>query len=117
MAGGMPSRHRPGRLPLSARPVIPAPGGEAPIQRRAPARPDGGTGPNAAAGPVSVTGPRPCWVVDHELAPGRWPGLLLEWRKGPQGWRGRVILALAGAEGPLIMEAWLPAGHLRPGGG
>lgn len=111
MAGGMPSSHRPGRLPLSARPVVPPPGGPA-TNRPAmgiPAHP-------GARLPAVGPGARHCWVVDSDLAPGRWPGILMEWQRTPHGWCGRVVLVVPGDAGPVLMEAWFPAGLLRPAG-
>ena len=31
-----------------------------------------------------------CWVLNPAGAPGRWPGLLLEWRRANGEWEGRV---------------------------
>lgn len=58
-----------------------------------------------------------CWVVDPPQSPGRWPGLLTEWRREPSGaWSGRVAWAVDGGAPDLdtvLLQAWLPAHHLR----
>jgi hypothetical protein len=57
---------------------------------------------------------RHCWVLGLPEAPGRWPGLLVEWRRGAQGWEGRVVLALPGSAGVVLVERWLDPVHLEP---
>lgn len=58
-----------------------------------------------------------CWVVDPPQSPGRWPGLLTEWRREPSGaWSGRVAWAVDGAApdvDTVLLQAWLPAHLLR----
>jgi len=79
------------------------------------------------AGEVARTRPvvrRHCWVQGLPDTPGRWPGLLVEWRQpGPEAgsgtgaarWEGRVLYVVAhGVGAPVVVEAWLPAGHLAP---
>jgi hypothetical protein len=56
---------------------------------------------------------RHCWVTDPPEWPGTWPGLLVEWRQHPGGWQGRVIYTITGPHGPVLVETWLPADHLR----
>jgi hypothetical protein len=51
--------------------------------------------------------PRHCWVVDCAYAPRRW-------RLDPDGWQGRVLLAVADRSGPVVVEAWVPSTQLRP---
>jgi hypothetical protein len=60
--------------------------------------------------------PRHVWVDDFEMAPGQWPGLLLEWRKTTPdgGWQVRTILAIPSDDGPVLLESWIPAQHLKP---
>jgi hypothetical protein len=58
---------------------------------------------------------RHCWVRDPPDAPGIWPGLLVEWRQREDGWQGRVAYTLAGEDGPVLVEAWLPADQLKEG--
>jgi hypothetical protein len=56
---------------------------------------------------------RHCWVHDPPGAPGVWPGLLVEWRQGEGGWSGRVTYAVAGPQGTVLVEAWVPAALLE----
>ncbi len=72
--------------------------GPAPAPRRAPAR-------DSTAG-------RHCWVHAPPGADGTVPGLLVEWRQHSGGWQGRVAYAVPGPHGPVLVEAWLPAGSL-----
>lgn len=54
---------------------------------------------------------RHCWVIDAPGHPGRWPGLLLEWRRADDGWLGRVAYAISDLDQPgaRMVERWLPA--------
>jgi hypothetical protein len=54
---------------------------------------------------------RHCWVVDAPGHPGRWPGLLLEWRREEDGWIGRVAYAIPDLDHPgaRMVERWLAA--------
>ena len=54
-----------------------------------------------------------CWVHDPPGAPGVWPGLLVEWRQADGGWHGRVTYAVAGSQGTVLVEAWVPAALLE----
>ena len=56
---------------------------------------------------------RHCWVQDPPGAPGVWPGLLVEWRQADGGWQGRVTYAVAGPQGTVLVEAWVPAALLE----
>ena len=56
---------------------------------------------------------RHCWVHDPPGAPGVWPGLLVEWRQADGGWHGRVTYAVAGSQGTVLVEAWVPAALLE----
>jgi hypothetical protein len=55
-----------------------------------------------------------CWVIDCPEAPGRWPGILESWQRGPKGWLGRVVLAAEGRHGWVSMTLWIEAQYLRP---
>ena len=64
---------------------------------------------------------RHCWVQGVPDAPGRCPGLLVEWRQpdpathASPGWEGRVLYVVSQGVGPpVVVEAWLPAEHLSP---
>ncbi len=58
---------------------------------------------------------RHCWVVDAAGHPGRWPALLVEWRRGATGWEGRVIYVIPEprSAGARVIERWLPADCLE----
>jgi hypothetical protein len=79
--------------------------------------------PGAPASEPSPTSRRPagdghgrhCWVRDPPDARGTWPGLLVEWRQRENGWHGRVAYTVSGAQGPVLVEAWLPAEQLSQG--
>ena len=60
-------------------------------------------------------GRRHCWVVDAPGHPGRYPGLLAEWRQAGADWEGRVVYAMdePGTEARLV-ERWVPAACLEP---
>jgi len=79
----------------------------------------GPAGPGGAAGPAEALQPRGevprhCWVVDCDYAPGSWPALLVQWRLDPDGWQGRVLLAVPERAGPVVVDAWVPSTQLRP---
>src|SRR4051812_13195617 len=53
---------------------------------------------------------RHCWVVDAPGHPGRYAGLLAEWRRADSGWEGRVVYALDEMSGGCrLVERWLPS--------
>jgi hypothetical protein len=57
-----------------------------------------------------ASGRRHCWVVDAPGHPGRYPGLLAEWRRAEDGWEGRVVYALDEPRGGCrLVERWVPA--------
>jgi hypothetical protein len=79
-----------------------------------------GRGPTLAerARPAATGQPasrRHCWVVDAPGHPGRYPGLLAEWRQVGNQWEGRVVYAMdeAATEARLV-ERWVPAACLEP---
>jgi hypothetical protein len=58
---------------------------------------------------------RHCWVSGLPDCPGRFAGLLSEWRQEPDGrWCGRVVYVLEEAGKPVLVETWVAAAHLRP---
>lgn len=58
-----------------------------------------------------------CWLVDAPGHPGRWPGLLLEWRRDPVGgeWAGRVAVVGGNPGDRRPVEVWVSARYLRSG--
>ncbi|GAA4352193.1 hypothetical protein [Angustibacter luteus] len=61
--------------------------------------------------------PRHCWVEGHHGWPGRWPGVILEWRQLDEGWQGRVAFVLVLGREVCLVESWLDADVLRPTAG
>jgi hypothetical protein len=62
---------------------------------------------------------RHCWVRPADGGAEPWPGIVVAWARGPQGWRGRVVYVVPGPE-PGVGEAGVEAVNLRaagPGGG
>lgn len=96
MAGGMGRRLGP---TLAERGVLPDPAATA--ARQAQRR-------------VVVT--RHCWVTGLPDCPGRWAGLLVEWRQEPDTarWSGRVVYVVDDAGRGVLVETWVDAAHLTP---
>jgi hypothetical protein len=68
--------------------------------------------PQPAERPSSA---RHCWVSGLPDHPGRWPGLVLEWRKvTPSIWQGRVVYAVHDGRQTVLIEAWLSGACLEP---
>ena len=61
---------------------------------------------------------RHCWVTGLPERPGRWAGLLAEWRQDRDagGWQGRVVYAVDGGRTTVLVEAWVAACYLEPAG-
>jgi hypothetical protein len=61
-------------------------------------------------------GARHCWVVDAPGHPGRYPGLLLAWRRGSDGWSGLVSYSIdePGNTDVRLVQRWVPAACLSP---
>lgn len=60
-------------------------------------------------GHLGHTIPQHVWV---DLSSGRYPGLLVEWRKdGATSWVGWCIWA---GEGPIVQQGWVDAKQLSP---
>jgi hypothetical protein len=59
---------------------------------------------------------RHCWVTDAPGHPGRYPGLLLEWRRAGNDWAGLVSYAMPEVEGAgcRLVQRWVPARCLEP---
>jgi len=73
-----------------------------------------GRAPRAAVEPERSVG-RHCWVQGPAEDPGPFPGLLLAWRRGPDGWLGRVAYVLPDEHArPVLIDTWVAAASLRP---
>ena len=58
---------------------------------------------------------RHVWVSDPAAPARPLAGLLIDWRRDPDGWWGRVILSTSSLEGrATVTDTWLPAKRLRP---
>lgn len=59
---------------------------------------------------------RHCWVTGLPECPGRWAGLLAEWRQDQDagGWQGRVVYAVDDGGATVMVEAWVHALYLQP---
>ena len=59
---------------------------------------------------------RHCWVTGLPDCPGRWAGLLAEWRQNNDagGWHGRVVYAVDDGAATVMVEAWVSARYLQP---
>ena len=102
MAGGGWSKSSGRKGSLSERGIITPPDGTS-------------VGPGATVEPgttgQSVHEPRHCWVDDPPGFPGRWPGVVAQWRRGTQGWEGRAVVVIRDP-GPVVLDVWLPASQL-----
>lgn len=77
--------------------------GRAPKARRATPPPD--------ASPIG----QHCWVIDPARPERPQAGLLVDWRRAPDGWWGRVVLASSTTEGRrTVTDTWMPAARLKP---
>ena len=58
---------------------------------------------------------RHCWVLDPPGTLGKWPGIVLEWRRSDdRGWWGHVAYAVERDGGPVLVVEWLVAAYLAP---
>ncbi len=122
MAGGGWSKSSGRKGSLTERGIITPPDGT-PVGPRAapPALPTGAPGPvptgtptpTPEAGPEPAHDPRHCWVDDPPGFPGRWPGVVAQWRRAAQGWEGRAVVVIRDP-GPVVLDVWLPASQLTP---
>ena len=89
-------------------------GGGMPLRDRA--RRGGAASETREADGPGDTGGRHCWVVDSPGHPGRWPGVLLEWRQADDGWEGLVayVIPEPRGRGVRLVERWIGAGNLEP---
>lgn len=65
---------------------------------------------------LATGGGKHCWVRDPPGWPGRWPGVLIEWRQSPLAgvWEGLVAFVVQVNDGQSLVEAWLEAELLTP---
>lgn len=63
--------------------------------------------------PSGIVAAKHCWVVDSPLSPGRWPGLLLGWRRREAGWQGLAVWVVNDDDSSVLLQAWLAAEHLQ----
>jgi hypothetical protein len=66
------------------------------------------------SGHEEARGARHCWVSGLPDYPGRWPGLLTEWRRDAEGWSALVSFAVTTAGHTTLVQSWLEARHLGP---
>ena len=91
------------------------------LAERATGQPTAPVEQSARTPRVRVVVRRHCWVQGLPDAPGRRPGLLIEWRQSEQAgggaaWEGRVVYVVSEQQSaaPVLVEAWLDAEHLTP---
>ena len=116
MAGGRWSRSYEERYRAARARGEPSPFAEAEeaLARRA-GGPPGATGTRGATADLERSVGRHCWVQGPAEDPGPFPGLLLTWRRGPDGWLGRVAYVLLDEHArPVLIDTWVPASALRP---
>lgn len=72
-------------------------------------------GAPAVSAAATEAGGRHCWVVDSPGHPGRWPGVLLEWRRHQLRWDGLVAYVIPEPQGAgvRLVERWVDAAHLE----
>ena len=58
--------------------------------------------------------PRHCWVLNPPSAPGRWPGLVVEWRSNGGHWEGRVVVVLGRGRDAAVLDVWMREEQLTP---
>ncbi len=84
---------------------------------RRPPGPPGGPAegaPRPAAADRSRLPPRHCWVLNPPSAPGRWPGLVVEWRSVGGHWEGRVVVVLGRGRDAAVLDVWMREEQLTP---
>src|SRR4051794_32655774 len=58
--------------------------------------------------------PRHCWVLNPPSAPGRWPGLVVQWRSAAGHWEGRVVVVLGRGRDAAVLDVWMREEQLTP---
>jgi hypothetical protein len=88
------------------------------LAERARVGPDASEATDAAVpdDPVRPAAVHHCWVDDAPGHPGRYPGLLLEWRRDQQRWVGLVAYVMPDlqADRVRLVQRWLPGVYLTP---
>ena len=70
--------------------------------------------PDRPAADRSRLPPRHCWVLNPPSAPGRWPGLVVEWRTAGGHWEGRVVVVLGRGRDAAVLDVWMREEQLTP---
>jgi hypothetical protein len=59
-------------------------------------------------------GGRHCWLTDAPGLPGRWPGLVVEWRRHGGRWQGRVLVVVLEGQDTRVICGWFEQTFLTP---
>ena len=76
------------------------------------ARPAEGAAPDTPA--ERRPGARHCWLTDAPGLPGRWPGLVVEWRRHAGRWQGRVLVVILEGQDTRVICGWFEQTFLTP---
>jgi hypothetical protein len=57
---------------------------------------------------------RHCWVTNAAGVRGRWPGIVLEWRRHEGRWQGRAVAVVLNGEDQQDIYAWFDQDDLAP---
>src|SRR4051794_20394253 len=57
---------------------------------------------------------RHCWVTDPAGVRGRWPGVVLEWRRREGRWQGRAVVVVLAGQDQQVVCAWFDQDDLAP---
>jgi hypothetical protein len=68
----------------------------------------------AGAADRSRLPPRHCWVLNPPSAPGRWPGLVVQWRSVGGHWEGRVVVVIGRGRDAAVLDVWMREEQLTP---
>ena len=62
---------------------------------------------------------RHCWVAGPAGAPGRWPGVIIEWRRDPllANWSALVVYVVTEGTQSTTVHTWVSADFLSPATG
>ena len=58
-----------------------------------------------------------CWVEPADAHDGPWPGLVIEWRRGPFGWLALVVYVVHDKHTVTTMQRWVAEADVRPATG